>query len=88
VAKEAKKKSERSKSAPVQYSTKPWVSMRTGLIVVTLASIAMTVLTAYTTVPALGWLEGMLWAIGYGAGVWLAFGLFFLFNRWARRKQD
>jgi hypothetical protein len=88
VAKEAKKKSEQSKSAPVQYSTGPWLSMRTGLIAVTLASIAMTVLTAYTTVPALGWLEGMLWAVGFGAGVWFAFVLFFLFSRWARRKQD
>ncbi len=62
--------------------------MRTGLIVVTLASIVMAVLTGSTTVPALGWLEGGLWAIGYGAAVWLAFILFFLFNRWARRKQD
>jgi len=88
VAKEAKKKSEQRKSAPAQDSTKPWVSMRTGLIAVTLASVAMTVLTAYTTVPALGWLEGMLWAVGFGAGVWLAFVLFFLFSRWARRKQD
>jgi len=62
--------------------------MRTGLTAVILASIAMAVLTAYTTIPALGWLEGSLWAIGFGAGVWLAFILFFLFSRWARRKQD
>jgi len=88
VAKQAKKKSEQSKSAPAQYSTKPWVSMRSGLTIVTLASIAMAVLTGYTTVPALGWLEGSLWAIGFGAAVWLAFILYFLFNRWARRKQD
>ena len=83
MAKESKKK-----SAPVQYSNQPWVSLRTGLIAVTLVSIGMAVLTAYTTVPALGWLEGMLWAVGFGAGVWFAFVLFFLFSRWARRKQD
>ena len=88
MAKEAKKKSEQSKSAPGQYSTKPWVSMRTGLTAVILVSVGMAVLTAYTTIPALGWLEGSLWAIGFGAGVWLAFILFFLFSRWARRKQD
>lgn len=88
MAKEAKKKSEWSKSAPVQSATGPWISMRTGLTAVILASIGMAVLTAYTTVPALGWLEGMLWAAGFGAGVWLAFVLFFLFSRWARRKQD
>jgi sterol desaturase/sphingolipid hydroxylase (fatty acid hydroxylase superfamily) len=88
VAKEAKKKSEQSKSTPVQYSTGPWLSMRTGLTAVILVSVGMAVLTAYTTVPALGWLEGMLWAVGFGAGVWLAFVLFFLFSRWARRKQD
>ena len=62
--------------------------MRTGLTAVILAGIGMAVLTAYTTIPALGWLEGSLWAIGFGAGVWLAFILFFLFSRWARRKQD
>ena len=88
MAKEAKKKSKQDNSAPVQYSAKPWISMRTGLIAVILAGIAMAVLTANTTIPALGWLEGSLWAIGFGAGVWLAFILFFLFSRWARRKQD
>ena len=88
MAKEAKKNSKLGKSAPAQYSAKPWISMRTGLTAVILAGIAMAVLTAYTTVPALGWLEGMLWAVGFGAGVWLAFVLFFLFSRWARRKRD
>ena len=62
--------------------------MRTGLTAVVLVSVGMAVLTAYTTVPALGWLEGMLWAVGFGVGVWLAFVLFFLFSRWARRKRD
>ncbi len=62
--------------------------MRGGLIVMVLVSVGMAVLTAQTTIPALGWLEGSLWAIGFGAGVWIAFILFFLFSRWARRKQD
>ncbi len=88
MAKETKKKSKQDQSAPVQHSNGPWISMRTALTIVTLLSIAMAVLTGYTTIPALGWLEGSLWAIGFGAGVWLAFILFFLFSRWARRKQD
>ncbi len=62
--------------------------MRSGLTIMVLVSVAMAVLTAYTTIPALGWLEGSLWALGFGAGVWIAFILYFLFNRWARRKQD
>ena len=62
--------------------------MRSGLTIVILLSVGMAILTARTTIPALGWLEGSLWAIGFGAGVWLAFILFFLFSRWARRKQD
>ncbi len=62
--------------------------MRGSLTIMVLLSVGMTVLTTQTTVPALGWLEGSLWAIGFGAGVWLAFILFFLFSRWARRKQD
>ncbi len=88
MAKEAKKKSRQDKSAPVQDTSGPWISMRSGLTIMVLVSVAMAVLTAYTTIPALGWLEGSLWALGFGAGVWIAFILYFLFNRWARRKQD
>ncbi len=88
MAKEAKKKSKQDQSAPVQHSPKPWISMRSGLTIVILLSIAMAILTANTTIPALGWLEGSLWAIGFGAGVWLVIVLYFLFTRWARRKQD
>ncbi len=88
MAKEAKKKLKQDQSAPVKDSNKPWISMRGALVVMILASVGMAVLTAQTTVPALGWLEGGLWAIGLGVGVWLAFFLFFLFSRWARRKQD
>ncbi len=88
MAKEAKKKLKQDKSAPVPDSSRPWISMRGSLIGMVLVSVGMAVLTAKTTIPALGWLEGSLWAIGFGAGVWLAFILFFLFSRWARRKQD
>jgi len=37
-----------------------WISMRTGLIVITVLSVGLALLTAWTTVPALGWFEGFL----------------------------
>jgi len=33
----------------------------------------MAVITGITTVPALGWVEGLAWAIGFGAAIWLIF---------------
>ena len=75
-------------SEAVKNLSDAWISMRTGLIVVTVVSIGMAVLTAWTTIPAIGWGEGLLWAIGFGAAVWLVFVGFFLFNRLVRGKRS
>ena len=65
-----------------------WLSMRTGLIVVTLVSVGMAVLTGWMTIPALGWVEGLLWSLGFGGAVWLVFVGFCFFNRFVRGKRD
>lgn len=71
-----------------QDQNEAWISMRTGLIVVTLVSVGMAVLTAWTTIPAIGWAEGLLWSLGSGGAVWLVFVGFFFFNRFVRGKRD
>lgn len=71
-----------------QDQNQAWISMRTGLIVVTLVSIGMAVLTAWMTIPALGWGEGLLWSLGFGGAVWLVFVGFYFFNRFVRTKKD
>ena len=47
--------------------------MTTGVKIIAAASVLMVVITALTTVPALGWLEGMAWALGFGVLVWIMF---------------
>ena len=71
-----------------QKQSDAWISMRTGLTIVTVVSAGMAVLTAWMTIPAIGWLEGLLWSLGFGAAVWLVFIGFFYFNRVVRGKRD
>jgi hypothetical protein len=63
----------------------PWISMRSGLMIIAIASIGMMVLTALQTVPTLGWVEGLLWSALFGAMIWVIFfGMNFI-NRLFRR---
>ncbi len=55
------------------FTPTPWIPMRTGLILVGIASIVMAVLTGIQTIPALGWGEGLLWSLGFGAMIWVVF---------------
>jgi hypothetical protein len=63
---------------------KPWISMKTALRIITAASIVMFILTAVQTVPALGWVEGLLYALLFGVLVWVVFFVTQLFFRWLR----
>ncbi len=59
--------------------------MRSGLIIIAITSIGMIVLTALQAVPALGWVEGLLWSALFGALIWIIFfGMIFI-NRFFRR---
>jgi hypothetical protein len=63
----------------------PWITMRSGLIIITITSLGMAVLTAIQAVPAKGWLEGLLWSVGFGASIWVIFfGMIFI-NRFFKR---
>lgn len=65
--------------------TQPWISMRSGVIIVAFASIAMAVLTAWQVIPSRGWLEGILWGLLFGALLWAIFFGNILINRFLRR---
>lgn len=59
--------------------------MRSGLILVSIASLAMAVLTAWQVVPLKGWLEGVLWGLLFGGLIWaIFFGNLFI-TRFLRR---
>lgn len=65
-----------------------WISMRTGLTIVTVMSVGMMALTGYYTIRALGWGEGLLWTVGFGVAIWLVFFGFLYFNLYIRKKKE
>jgi fatty acid desaturase len=70
VAKKSKKKKAQKEEIDLNQ---PWISMRRGLIIIAITSVAMAVLTAWQTIPSKGWLEGILWGLLFGALIWAVF---------------
>lgn len=83
-----KKTPQKGNKAKQKQSNDAWISMRSGLITITILSLGMAGLTGYQTIPALGWFEGLLWSLGFGAAVWLVFVGFLYFNRFVRKKKE
>jgi hypothetical protein len=81
VAKTKKEKTAKKSS----LSSEPWISMRRGLIIITITSIAMAVLTAWEVIPVKGWTEGILWGLLFGALIWVIFFGMIFFNRFIQR---
>ncbi|HEX7976277.1 MAG TPA: hypothetical protein VF498_17840 [Anaerolineales bacterium] len=79
MAKNGKEKSKKNK--PVQAPINgPWISMRTGLIAVTITSIGMAVLTAIQAIPSKGVVSGILWGLIFGGLIWVVFLGFYFIN--------
>jgi sterol desaturase/sphingolipid hydroxylase (fatty acid hydroxylase superfamily) len=69
-------------------SGQPWLSMRTGILVMGVVSLGMAALTAYTAIPSVGIWEGILWGLLFGGSLWLVFLIAFLFHRFMRRGSS
>jgi hypothetical protein len=80
--KTSKKKQSKQENAP---GGEPWISMRSGIIIIAVTSIGMAVLTGIQTIPALGWGEGLLWSTLFGALIWIIFFGMNYVNRFFRR---
>jgi hypothetical protein len=63
----------------------PWISMRSGIIIISFTSLGMALLTALQAVPAKGWVEGLLWSLLFGALIWAVFFGLILVNRFLKR---
>ena len=81
-----KKKTQRPKEKKEELPVQPWISMRGGMIVMAITSVALAVLTASQVVPARGWLEGILWGLLFGAMIWAIFFGNILINKFLRRR--
>jgi hypothetical protein len=83
-----KKNKQQPKEQDVEKSlSQPWISMRSGLRIITITSIAMAVLTAWQVIPSKGWLEGILWGLFFGGLIWAIFFGNILLNRLLRRSR-
>jgi hypothetical protein len=93
VAKKAKTKAKKDQaeakgSAPFTGlpPAAPWISMRTGMILVAIASLVMAGLTAWQAIPSQGWVDGILLGLAFGGMIWIIFFGNILVNRFLRRK--
>jgi hypothetical protein len=76
------KKTPKEKKEEELLFNKPWVSMRTGMIVMAIVSVALAVLIASQVIPSTGWLEGILWGLLFGGMIWAIF----FGNLWITKK--
>jgi fatty acid desaturase len=84
------KKKKKNKQTPEEQDIKqalnqPWISMRSGRIIIAITSVVMAVLTAWQVIPSKGWLEGILWGLLFGALIWAIFFGNILINKLLRR---
>lgn len=68
--------------------TEPWISMRSGLIIIAIVSIGMGAWTAFQAIPIKGLVEGTLWGMAFGGSIWLVFALMLAFNRILRHFRS
>jgi uncharacterized membrane-anchored protein len=93
VAKKLKNTSpQASRPAPTKQNedsaSQPWMSMRTGMILMGIVSLGMAALTAYNAIPSVGIWEGILWGLVFGGSLWLIFLIALLFHRLMRRGSN
>ena len=82
----SKKNKKKRKAEEAEKSlNQPWISMRSGLKIMTVTSIGLAALTAWQVIPSRGWLEGILWGLLFGALVWAVFFGNILITRFFRR---
>ena len=87
MAKKKKNKQKLTEEEVKKSLHQPWISMRSGLKIMTVTSILMAVLTAWQVIPSKGWLEGILWGLLFGALVWAIFFGNILITRFLRRAR-
>ena len=85
MANKKKSQADKQNKSSTSLPTEPWISMRSGTVIITFTSIGMAVLTASQVIPIKGWLEGILWGLLFGGLIWVIFfGMIFI-NRFLKR---
>jgi hypothetical protein len=77
-----KQKSTKAEMPPVE----PWISMRTGIIVITFLSVAMIIFVMWTLGDSGTLADRVRYALVRGGSIWVIFLLVYLFNRFIRNR--
>jgi uncharacterized membrane-anchored protein len=85
MGKKARKKAEQLAEPEKKKLSDPWISMRSGLIVMGVISVGLAIWTAYQASAERPLMESILWGAVFGGSLWLVFFGFILFNRFIRR---
>ena len=80
-----KKGKEGKKNTETPTYTANWIPARTGMAIIAICSIVMAIFTAWQLIPAIGWLEGSLYGLLYGAMIWIVFFVMMAFYRFTQR---
>jgi hypothetical protein len=82
TSKQSEKKNEKTQS----QANDPWLSKRTGLIVMVVLSAALGGYIIWQLYPTEG-LASIWWGLGFAASIWIVFGIFYLFNVFVRGRR-
>ena len=85
VAKKKKKKQKTKEEDVEKRLSQPWISMKSGVRIIAVTSVALAALTAWQVIPSKGWLEGILWGVVFGGLIWAVFFGNILITRFLRR---
>ncbi len=77
----------RPEQKPAPNLNEPWLSRRTGLIVMALLSLGVAAFMAWNLAPSEGLFRAILWGLGFTVAIWAVFGLSYAFNTWVRRRR-
>lgn len=81
-----RKQSEKKDGKPQSQLNDPWLSKRTGLIVMVVISLALAGYIIWQLYPTEG-LGSIWWGLGFAASIWVVFGIFYLFNVFVRGRR-
>ena len=78
----------REENEQAKASNDPWLSRKTGGIIMIIASLALVGYMTYqlNKTESFGFWESLLWGIGFGVAIWGVFFLAYFFNKWMRRQ--
>jgi hypothetical protein len=87
VAQKGKQKSKKERQELQLPAPQPWISMRSGVIIIAITSVAMAALMAYEAIPVRGTVNGILLGLAYGVLIWIIYFGNILLNRFLRRRR-